>query len=133
MIWIQQQHLMMCQLYWNFVNKRHVIGDHADVHTAVVRGFAKTCYEVQRSGGQEGYHMLDPEQDGLDPIPVFCNMSSHPITAVLHHNLEELTYVQGYEATGSYNGQVCHVENDRHGHQGPILLTWIAFNLNIEK
>ena len=57
-------------------------------------------------GGQEGYHTLDPEQDGHDPISVFCNMSSTPVTAVLHHNREEWTYVSGYEAPGSYNGKV---------------------------
>ena len=77
--------------------------------------------------------MLDPEQDGLDPISVFCNMSSHPVTAVLHHNLEELTYVHGYEATGSYNGRVGYVENDKHGQQGPLSPTWINFNLSMNK
>ena len=57
-------------------------------------------------GGEEGFHTLDPEQDGLDPISVFCNMSSTPVTAVLHHNLEEWTFVDDYEDTGSYNGEV---------------------------
>ena len=69
-------------------------------------GFPTTCHEVQESGGQEGYHTLDPEQDGLDPISVFCNMSSSPVTAVLHHNREEWTHVTGYEDIGSYDGQV---------------------------
>ena len=69
--------------------------------------FPKTCHEVQMSGGIEGYHTIDPEQDDLDPISVFCNMSITPVTAVLHHNLEEWIYVSGYEETGSYNGQVC--------------------------
>ena len=41
----------------------------------VVEGLPKTCHEVQISGGDEGYHFLDPDQDGLDPISVFCNMS----------------------------------------------------------
>ena len=49
---------------------------------------------------------MDPEQDGLDPISVFCNTSSTPVTAVLHHNLENWTHVKGYEASGSYNAQV---------------------------
>ena len=69
-------------------------------------GFPTTCHEVQESGGQEGYHMLDPEQDGLDPISVFCNMSSSPVTAVLHHNREEWTFVNNYESVGSYDGLV---------------------------
>ena len=34
---------------------------------------------------------------------------------MLHHNLDELTFVTGYEATGSYNGQVSHVIDARHG------------------
>ena len=76
-----------------------------------MNGFPKTCHEVQILGGQEGYHTLDPEQDGLDPLSVFCNMSGTPVTAVLHHNLEEWIYVKGYEATGSYNGQVGSREN----------------------
>ena len=71
-----------------------------------VTGFPKTCQEVQISGGQEGYHTIDPEQDDLDPIYVFCNMSSSPVTAVLHHNREDISYVSGYEAHGSYNGEV---------------------------
>ena len=50
--------------------------------------------------------MLDPEQDGVDPISVFCNKSSIPATGVLHHNLEEWTTVRGYEAAGSYNAKV---------------------------
>ena len=77
----------------------------------VVDGFPKSCYEVKKSGGQEGYHILDPEQDGVDPLSVFCNMSSDPVTALLHHNMEELAFVTGYEDAGSYNGQVSYVEN----------------------
>ena len=71
-----------------------------------VYGFPETCHEVRHSGGQEGYHTLDPEQDGLDPMPVFCNMSSTPVTAVVHHNRENWTYVSGYADPGSYDGQV---------------------------
>ena len=37
-------------------------------------------------------------------------MSSNPVTAVLHHNREEWTYVDGYEnnyeEAGSFDGQV---------------------------
>ena len=76
-----------------------------------MNGFPKTCYEVQSFGGQTGYHTLDPEQDGLDPLSVFCNMSRTQITAVLHHNLEEWVFVQGYEGPGSYNGQVSSKQN----------------------
>ena len=58
--------------------------------------------------------MLDPEKDALDPISVFCNMSSTPVTAVLHHNLENWTYVSGYDAPGSYPAQVSSVKNICH-------------------
>ena len=50
--------------------------------------------------------MLDPEQDAQDPISVFCNMSSSPVTAVLHHNLEKWIHVNDYEPVGSYDGLV---------------------------
>ena len=70
--------------------------------TGSIHNYPGTCYEVPN----EGFHLLDPEEDGLDPISVYCNMSNTPITAVLHHNLENWTTVKGYEATGSYNGQV---------------------------
>ena len=76
------------------------------VFKGLVAGLPKTCYEVQESGGQEGYHSLDPDQDGLDPISVFCNMSSTPVTAVLHHNREEMTNVTGYDVQTSYNATV---------------------------
>ena len=72
----------------------------------MANGFPKTCHEVQMSGGSEGYHTIDPEQDGIGPISVFCNMTSSPVTAVLHHNLESWTHVSGYEDAYSYNGQV---------------------------
>ena len=68
--------------------------------------FPKTCHEVHNRGGNEGYYKLDPEQDGVDPVYVYCNMSSTPITAVVHHDREEWTYVSGYEGAASYNGQV---------------------------
>ena len=58
------------------------------------------------SGGSEGYHTIDPEQDGTGPISVFCNMTNTPVTAVLHQGLENWTHVSGYEVTGSYNGLV---------------------------
>ena len=72
----------------------------------MVKGLPKTCLEVHKAGGGEGYYKLDPEQDGLDPIFVYCNMSSTPITAVLHHNREEWTHVHGYEGPEMYDGQV---------------------------
>ena len=71
-----------------------------------MNGYPKTCHEVQQSGGRDGYHTLDPEQDDLDPIVVFCNMSSSPVTAYLHHNRENWTYVSGYGGIGSYDGKV---------------------------
>ena len=80
----------------------------------IVNGFPKTCQEVQNSGGQEGHHILDPEQDDLDLISVFCNMSSSTVTAVLHHNLEQWSYVSGYDAPGSYHAQVSYVKNIWH-------------------
>ena len=83
----------------------------------IVFGLPKTCHEVMKSGGREGNHILDPEQDGFDPMPVFCNMSSDPVTAVLHHNLENVTYIHGYEGAGSYNAQVSYVADARHGNQ----------------
>ena len=52
---------------------------------------------VKNSGGQEGCHIIDPEQDDLDPLSVFCNMSSNPVTDMLHHNLQNWTYTSGYE------------------------------------
>ena len=82
-----------------------------------MNGLPKSCQEVQQSGGQDGNHTLDPEEDSLDPISVFCNMSSTPVTAVLHHNLENWTHVHGYNARGSYNAQVGAVsilEYDKH-------------------
>ena len=93
----------------------------------IVNGFPKTCHEVQSLGGQEGYHTLDPEQDGLDPLSVFCNMSSTPITAVLHHNLEEWVFVKGYEATGSYNGQVSSKRHLGHRNRKPVHPTFIKW------
>ena len=62
----------------------------------------RTCDEVPN----DGLYNLDPEQDGLDPISVFCNISSTPATAVLHHNIENWTLVDGYESSGSYTAQV---------------------------
>ena len=70
--------------------------------TVAISDYPRTCYEVQ----QEGNHNLDPEQDGLNPVSVFCNLSSTPVTAVLHHNQENSTLVQGYEDRGSYNAEV---------------------------
>ena len=64
--------------------------------------YPRSCHEAQH----EWYHNIDPEQDGLNPISVFCNLSSTPVTAVLHHNQESSTLVQGYEARGSYNAEV---------------------------
>ena len=93
---------------------------------AFASGFPKTCQEVQSAGGQEGYHSLDPEQDNLDPISVFCNMSSTPVTAVLHHNLEEWSYVKGYEPPGSYNGQVGCVKMWRKVKK-PLLVILMSF------
>ena len=78
----------------------------AAILTDVVEGFPKTCQEVQTSGGDEGYHFLDPDQDGPDPISVFCNMSSSSVTVVLHHNQEEWAYVNGYEDRKSYEAWV---------------------------
>ena len=72
----------------------------------IVYGFPETCHKVRHSGGQEGYHILDNEQDGLHPMSVFSNMSSTSVTAVVHHNLENWTYVSGYADPGSYDGQV---------------------------
>ena len=80
----------------------HICGLYGFYPTGVAHDYPRTCNEVPN----EGFHLLDPEQDGLDPISVFCNMSSTPITAVLHHNLENWTTVSGYEEAGSYNGQV---------------------------
>ena len=77
----------------------------------VADSLPKTCFNVRTSGGGDGYYILDPEQDGLDPISVFCNVSRTPVTAVLHHNQENWTHVHGYEDVGSYNGQVRHVTN----------------------
>ena len=75
---------------------------------ATANGFPKTCHEVYNSGGHDGYYKLDPEQDGLDPVYVYCNMSSTPITAVVYHDREEWTLVNGmeFEEAGSYDGQV---------------------------
>ena len=72
----------------------------------IVHGFPRTCQEVHMSGNAEGYYEVDPEQDCLEPILVYCNMSSNPVTAVLHHNREEWTHVHGYGPPGSYDGQV---------------------------
>ena len=72
----------------------------------VANGFPKTCQEVHKLGDHDGYYHLDPEQDGFDPILVYCNISTTPVTAVLHHNREEWTHVHGYNAAGSYDGQV---------------------------
>ena len=73
---------------------------------AAVNAFPKTCLEVHKYGGHDGYYNLDPEQDGLDPVSVYCNMSNTPITAIVHHDREEWTFVNGYERPGSYNGKV---------------------------
>ena len=78
--------------------------------------FPKTCFEVEEAGGRDGYHTLDPERDGLNPISVFCNMSSISATAVLHHNLEDWTLVNGTEEAGSYSGRVGYLINVMRGH-----------------
>ena len=83
--------------------------------TAALSGHPKTCHDVQAAGGLEGVHYLDPGQDNIRPLAVFCNMSSSPVTAVLHHNLEEWTHVTGYDPSGSYNGEV----------RVPVKLRWI--------
>ena len=106
--------------YQCLVCGRHVyqcyrVGDHQfklfSSFIDVADGLPKTCFNVRTSGGGDGYYILDPEQDGLDPISVFCNVSRTPVTAVLHHNQENWTHVHGYEDVGSYNGQVRHVTN----------------------
>ena len=100
---------------WNVIThpcQNFNIRFHISIFTDPVNGFPKTCHDAHTSGGQEGYHTLDPELDDMDPISVFCNMSSSPVTAVLHHNLEEWTYVSGYEGSGSYEGQVRIVSPD---------------------
>ena len=43
-------------------------------------------------------------------------MSSTPVTAVLHHNLQDWTYVSGYEDRGSYNAHVSIVSRDGSGY-----------------
>ena len=75
---------------------------------ATPNGFPKTCHEVYKYGGNDGYYNIDPEQDGLDPVYVYCNMSSAPITAIVHHDREEWTLVNGmeFEGAASYNGRV---------------------------
>ena len=102
----------MCM--YMYMNMVHVYV-HVCVHTCVlyglyptdaIHGYPRTCSGVSN----EGFHLLDPEQDGLGPISVFCNMSSRPIPAVLHHNRENWTTVRGYEKPGSYNGQVWYAE-----------------------
>ena len=82
----------------------------------IANGFPKSCQEVHQSGGQDGYYNLDPVQHNLDPISVFCNMSSTLVTAVLHHNLENWTYVHGYLDPWSYNGQVGSATTVEHTH-----------------
>ena len=78
---------------------------HRLYQTGTLHEYPKTCYSVQSAGGLEGVHYLDPEQDNIRPLTVFCNMSGSPVTAVLHHNLEEWTHVTGYDPSGSYNGK----------------------------
>ena len=70
--------------------------------TGIKNEYPQSCYGVH----DNGYHTIDPKQDGVDPITVFCNTSSSPVTAVLHHNLEDWTLVSGYERPGSYNAPV---------------------------
>ena len=60
-------------------------------------------------------------QDDLEPIGVFCNISSTAVTAVLHHNLEEWSHNTGYEGIGSYEGQLCTVGSIGHDNQDMIL------------
>ena len=66
----------------------------------------RTCPDVLKQGGGSGWYMLDPDQDGQDEFPVFCNMTSDPITATLHHNQETGNKVKGYEAPESYVAEV---------------------------
>ena len=66
----------------------------------------RTCRNVRKQGGGNGWYMLDPDQDGQDEFPVFCNMTSDPITATLHHNQEAGNKVQGYEDPESYVAEV---------------------------
>ena len=70
--------------------------------TGIINEYPKSCYGVH----DNGYNTIDPEQDGVDPITVFCNTSSSPVTALLHHNLEDWTLVSGYESPGSYDARV---------------------------
>ena len=66
----------------------------------------RTCPDVLKQGGGSGWHMLGPDQDGQDEFPVFCDMTSDPITATLHHNQEAGTKVEDYEVPESYVAEV---------------------------
>ena len=108
---------MLCYVTWPVILCRVSMIFHKpnwNIFIVAVNGFPRTCYEVKIAGGLNGYHTLDPEQDGFEPIGVFCNISSTPVTAVVHHNLEEWLHITGYEGRGSYEGQVGTVANVRH-------------------
>ena len=86
-----------------------IIPNHTDlfcVSSPAAIAAPRTCSEVRRQGGESGWYMLDPDQDGQDEFPVFCNMTSDSITAALHHDQEAGTKVEGYEDPESYVAKV---------------------------
>ncbi|XP_055924933.1 uncharacterized protein LOC129956919 isoform X2 [Argiope bruennichi] len=70
--------------------------------------YGRNCREVWHTGkkiSQE--YVIDVDGDGpLEPIAVYCEMNGeddpHDVWTVLHHDLETLTYVRGYESAGAY-------------------------------
>ena len=123
-----------CSAYICTFLKNHVTRVGLCLFEDIANGFPQSCEEVQKSGGQGGYHISDPEQDGLDPISMFCNMHSIPVTAVLEYNLEDWTLINSSKTAGSYNGQVSYVINIGHRHQESLHLRQQnkKFNLILE-
>ena len=121
---------MLCYVTWPVILCRVNMIFHKpnwNIFIVTVNGYPRTCYEVKIAGGLNGYHTLDPEQDGFEPIGVFCNISSTPVAAVVHHNLEEWLHITGYEGRGSYEGQVGTVANVRHDNPDPESKVWTAY------
>ena len=105
MPWQNYEKGMVQKNVWDFFFNRDVLHSvmmYDFYPTGIINGYPRSCYGVHNNG----YHIIDPEQDGVDPITVFCNTSTSPVTAMLHHNLENWTLVTGYESPGSYNAEV---------------------------
>ena len=73
----------------------------------IVNGFPATCQDVHKSGNDDGYYTLDPVLDGREPILVYCNMSSTPVTAGSFDGQVGITFCIDWDLTFSSQPRIC--------------------------